>query len=70
MQNFLTVALILICGCTRGAGVDTLLTEIYSQLKLGVHPEMYALSTLVFFAVLIFVVLFAANRKKLDEAVI
>ena len=55
---------------TRGAGVDTLPTAIYSQLKLGVHPEMYALSTLVFFAVLIFVVLFAANRKKLDEAVI
>ena len=55
---------------TRGAGVDTLPTAIYSQLKLGIHPEMYALSTLVFFAVLIFVVLFAANRKRLNEAVI
>ena len=55
---------------TRGAGVDTLPTEIYSQLKLGVHPDMYALSTLVFFAVLIFVVLFALNRKKLDAEVL
>lgn len=55
---------------TRGAGVQTLPTEIYAELKIGVHPEMYALSTLVFLAVLIFVVLFALNRKKLDEAVI
>lgn len=55
---------------TRGAGVDTLSTEIYSQLKLGVHPDMYALSTLVFFAVLIFVVLFAMSRKKLDAEVL
>ena len=54
---------------TRGAGVDTLPTEIYSELKLGIHPEMYALSTLVFFAVLIFVILFAMNRKKLKGEV-
>jgi len=51
---------------TRGAGVDTLPTEIYSELKLGIHPEMYALSTLVFFTVLIFVALFAMNRKKFN----
>ena len=49
---------------TKGAGVDTLPTEIYSQLKLGIHPEMYALSTLVFFTVLIFVILFSFNRNK------
>ena len=55
---------------TRGAGVDTLPTEIYSQLKLGIHPEMYALSTLVFFTVLIFVILFAINRKKFGEEVL
>ena len=55
---------------TRGAGVDTLPTEIYSELKLGIHPEMYALSTLVFLTVLIFVVLFAMNRKKLAEEVL
>ena len=49
---------------TRGAGVDTLSTEIYSELKLGIHPEMYALSTLVFFFIAIFVILFAMNRKS------
>lgn len=52
---------------TRGAGVDTLTTAIYAQLKLGIHPEMYALSTLVFFFVLIFVMLFAINRRKLKK---
>ncbi len=55
---------------TRGAGVDTLSTAIYSQLKLGIHPDMYALSTLVFFAVLIFVALFMLSRKKLDAEVL
>lgn len=52
---------------TKGAGVDTLTTAIYAQLKLGIHPEMYALSTLVFFFVLIFVLLFAVNRRKLKK---
>ena len=28
---------------TKGAGIDTLPTEIYAELKLGIHPEMYAL---------------------------
>ena len=52
---------------TKGAGVDTLTTEIYAELKIGIHPEMYALSTLVFFFVLIFVILFAINRRKLKK---
>ena len=53
---------------TRGAGVDTLPTEIYSELKLGIHPEMYALSTLVFLTIAIFVILFAMNRKAQFKA--
>ena len=48
---------------TKGAGIDTLPTEIYAELKLGVHPEMYALSTLVFLAVITFVFLIFINRK-------
>ena len=52
---------------TKGAGVDTLTTEIYAELKIGIHPEMYALSTLVFLCVLIFVMLFAINRRKLKH---
>ena len=52
---------------TKGAGVDTLTTAIYAELKIGIHPEMYALSTLVFVFVLIFVMLFAINRRKLKH---
>lgn len=48
---------------TKGAGIDTLPTEIYAELKLGIHPEMYALSTLVFGAVILFVFLIFINRK-------
>ncbi len=33
---------------TKGAGVNTLSTMIYGQIKKGIKPEMYALSTLIF----------------------
>ena len=50
---------------TKGAGIDTLPTEIYAQLKLGIHPEMYALSTLVFVFVVVFAILLYVNRHRL-----
>ena len=68
LQQFFTSADdFIITHFTKGAGVDTLTTEIYAELKIGIHPEMYALSTLVFFTVLIFVMLFAINRRKLKK---
>ena len=36
----------------RGRGVDTLSTLIYSQVRRGIVPSMYALSTLIFVVVL------------------
>ena len=51
---------------TKGAGIDTLPTEIYAELKLGIHPEMYALSTLVFVFVLVFAFLLFWNRKRMQ----
>ena len=48
---------------TKGAGIETLTTEIYSELKLGVHPEMYALSALFFCGVLVFSALLMVNYK-------
>jgi spermidine/putrescine transport system permease protein len=57
---------------TRGRGVDTLSTLIYSQVRRGVVPSMYALSTLIFVVVL--VILLAQNflpsyiQKKRDKA--
>ncbi|MCR4924471.1 MAG: ABC transporter permease [Lachnospiraceae bacterium] len=44
---------------TRGAGVNTLSTLIYGELKKGIVPEMYALSTLIF--VVVFVILLIVN---------
>ena len=53
---------------TKGAGVDTLSTKIYTEVRKGIKPEMYALSTLIFGAILILLLLlnFTKNgsRKK------
>lgn len=50
---------------TKGAGVDTLSTKIYTEVRKGVKPEMYALSTLIFFSVLI--LLFLLNNPFLQN---
>ena len=42
---------------TKGAGVDTLSTKIYTEVKKGIKPEMYALSTLIFVTVLVLLIL-------------
>lgn len=42
---------------TKGAGVDTLSTKIYTEVKKGIKPEMYALSTIIFVTVLILLLL-------------
>lgn len=42
---------------TKGPGVDTLSTKIYTEVKKGIKPEMYALSTLIFVTVLILLLL-------------
>lgn len=42
---------------TKGAGLDTLSTKIYTEVKKGIKPEMYALSTIIFVTVLILLLL-------------
>lgn len=42
---------------TKGPGVDTLSTKIYTEVKKGIKPEMYALSTLIFVTVLVLLIL-------------
>lgn len=51
---------------TKGAGVDTLSTKIYAEVKKGIKPEMYALSTIIFVTVLILLLLinFSPSGKK------
>lgn len=50
---------------TKGPGVDTLSTKIYSEVRKGIKPEMYALSTLLFGTVL--VLLFLINSSPADQ---
>ena len=38
---------------TRGAGINTLSTLIYSEVRRGIKPSMYALSTVIFVTVLL-----------------
>lgn len=42
---------------TKGAGVNTLSTMLYTELRKGIKPELYALSTILFFAVLLILLL-------------
>ena len=46
---------------TQGPGFDTLSTKIYSEVKKGINPEIYALSTIMFLTVLI--LLFLVNYR-------
>ncbi len=55
---------------TKGAGVNTLSTMIYGEIRKGIKPEMYALSTVIF--VIIFIILLVVNclpekNKRLEE---
>ena len=50
---------------TKGAGVDTLSTKIYTEVKKGIKPEMYALSTIIFVTVLILLLL--VNKAPADK---
>lgn len=51
---------------TRGAGINTLSTLIYSEVRRGIKPSMYALSTIIFITVLVLLLItnFAPKRKK------
>ena len=51
---------------TKGRGINTLSTKIYSEVKKGIKPEMYALSTLLFLSVLILLIAinFLPSKQK------
>ncbi len=51
---------------TQGPGFDTLSTKIYSEVKKGINPEIYALSTIMFLTVLI-LLFFVNYRPHLDK---
>lgn len=47
---------------TKGMGVDTISTLIYTEQKKGIRPEIYALSTIMF--VTVFLLLIVYNRRQ------
>lgn len=49
---------------TKGPGIDTLSTELYTEVKKGIKPEMYALSTIIFVTVLILLLLVNYTPKS------
>lgn len=49
---------------TKGPGIDTLSTKIYTEVKKGIKPEMYALSTIIFVSVLILLILVNYTPKS------
>lgn len=51
---------------TRGAGVNTLSTLIYSEVRRGIKPSMYALSTVIFVTVLALLLItnFAPEKQE------
>ncbi len=51
---------------TKGPEVNTLSTIIYTEVKKGIKPEIYALSTLMFTSVLLLLVLI--NRKNAGKS--
>ena len=56
---------------TRGAGINTISTLIYSQVKVGIRPTLFALSTVIFAVVLIVLVIgneVSSRRERKNRA--
>ena len=55
---------------TKGAGINTLSTMIYTEMRKGIRPEMYALSTILFLIALVLLLFVnfrpAARREAQD----
>ena len=49
---------------TKGPGIDTLSTRIYTEVRKGIKPEMYSLSTIIFVTVLVLMLLVNYTPKK------
>ena len=52
---------------TKGPGIDTLSTKIYTEVRKGIKPEIYALSTIMFVTVLVLLILINYSPKEKEE---
>jgi len=48
----------------KGPGIDTLSTKIYAEVRKGIKPEMYALSTLLFISIILIMIFINRPRKE------
>ena len=55
---------------TKGPGIDTLSTTIYTEVRKGIKPEIYALSTIMFVTVLVLLLLINYSPKEEEETVV
>ena len=55
---------------TKGPGIDTLSTKIYTEVRKGIKPEIYALSTIMFVTVLVLLLLINYSPKEEEETVV
>ncbi|MCB7318912.1 ABC transporter permease [Lacrimispora sp. 210928-DFI.3.58] len=52
---------------TKGAGINTLSTLIYSEVRRGIRPSMYSLSTIIFLVVLVLLIFVNFRGSKRAE---
>ena len=55
---------------TKGPGIDTLSTKIYTEVRKGIKPEIYALSTIMFVTVLVLRILVNYSPKEEEESAV
>ncbi len=55
---------------TKGPGIDTLSTKIYTEVRKGIKPEIYALSTIMFVTVLVLLILVNYSPKEEEETTV
>ena len=55
---------------TKGPGIDTLSTKIYTEVRKGIKPEIYALYTIMFVTVLVLLLLINYSPKEEEETVV
>ena len=53
---------------TRGAGINTISTLIYSEVKIGIRPSLFALSTIIFVIALLVLISVNVSQARRDKA--
>lgn len=52
---------------TKSPGIDTLSTKVYTEIRKGIRPEMYALSTIMFVTVLVLLLIINLKPAKKEN---